>query len=83
LAKQEKLVKEIVAEGWRRRSLPGEPALRPGRLKRPADLYRQWGWMALRGGHVATSRKYAARAILSRPLDTESWRLAVCALRGY
>src|SRR3954468_17326158 len=65
LAKQEKLVKEIVAETWRRRSLPGEPALRPSRLKRPVDLYRQWGWMALRGGHVATSRRYAGRAILS------------------
>jgi hypothetical protein len=83
LAKQEKLVKEIVGETWRRRSLPGEPALRPSRLKRPVDLYRQWGWMALRGGHVGTSRRYAARAILSRPLDSEAWRLALCALRGY
>jgi glycosyltransferase involved in cell wall biosynthesis len=83
LAKQEKLVKEIVGETWRRRALAGEPALRPSRLKRPVDLYRQWGWMALRRGHVGTSRKYAARAVLSRPLDTESWRLAVCALRGY
>jgi hypothetical protein len=83
LAKQEKLVKEIVHETWRRRSLPGEPALRPSRLKRRVDLYRQWGWMALRGGHVGTSRRYAGRAILSRPLDSESWRLALCALRGY
>jgi len=83
LAKQEKLVKEIVNETWRRRALPGEPALKPSRLKRPVDLYRQWGWMALRGGHVGTSRRYAARAILSRPLDKESWRLAVCSLRGH
>jgi len=83
LAKQEKLVKEIVNDTWRRRALPGEPALKPSRLKRPVDLYRQWGWMALRGGHVGTSRRYAARAILSRPLDKESWRLAVCSLRGH
>jgi hypothetical protein len=83
LAKQEKLVKQIVAEAWRRRGLPGTPSLRQNRLLRPVDLYRQWGWMALKAGHVATSRRYARRAILSRPLDAESWRLALCSLRGH
>ena len=83
LAKQEKLVKQIVEETWRRRGLAGEPQVAPKRLLRRVDLYRQWGWMALRGGHVGTSRRYAARAILSRPLDTEAWRLALCSLRGY
>ena len=83
LAKQEKLVKQIVDETWRRRSLPDRPQVRQSRLKRPADLYLQWGWMALRGGHVWTSRRYALRAILSRPLDSGPWRLALCSLRGY
>jgi hypothetical protein len=83
LAKQEKLVKQIVEEAFRRRGLSGALALRPNRIRRPVDLYRQWGWMALRGGHVSTSRRYAARAILSRPLDGASWRLALCALRGH
>ena len=83
LAKQDKLVKQIVDETWRRRALPGSPQVPPRRLLTAVDLYRQWGWMALRGGHVKTSRRYAARAIVSRPLDTASWRLALCALRGY
>lgn len=83
LAKQEKLVKQIVDETWRRRGLPGAPELRPNRLLRPVDLYRQWGWMALRSGHVRTSRRYAMRAIASGPLNIESWRLALCSLRGH
>ena len=83
LAKQEKLVKEILEQTWRRRGIPGEPDLRPSRLRRPVDLFRQWAWMALRAGHVNTSRRYAARAILSRPLDTATWRLVLCSLRGY
>jgi hypothetical protein len=83
LDKQEKLVKQIVEEAWQRRHLPGTPELRQNRLLRPVDLYRQWGWMALRSGHVATSRRYAVRAILSRPLDSESWRLVLCSLRGH
>jgi glycosyltransferase involved in cell wall biosynthesis len=83
LAKQEKLVKQIVDETFSRRGLGGPPDLRPSRIRRPVDLYRQWGWMALRAGQVGTSRRYAARAFLSRPLDTASWRLAVCSLRGH
>jgi len=83
LAKQEKLVKAIVREAWQRRGLRGDPELRQNRPLRPVDLYRQWGWMALRARHLPTSRRYAARAILSRPLDTESWKLALCSLRGY
>jgi glycosyltransferase involved in cell wall biosynthesis len=82
LAKQEKLVKHILDETWRRRGLAGEPQMPPRRLRDRVDLYRQWGWMALRGGHLRTSRRYALRAIVSRPLDKASWRLALCSLRG-
>lgn len=82
LAKQERLVQQIVGEAWGRRGLVGSPELRVNGLRGPADLYRQWGWMALRGGRVGTSRRYAARAILAQPLDPESWRLALCSLRG-
>jgi glycosyltransferase involved in cell wall biosynthesis len=82
LEKQEKLVKHILAETWQRRRLGGVPQMPPRRLRDKVDLYRQWGWMALRGGHVGTSRRYAVRAIVSRPLDKASWRLAFCSLRG-
>lgn len=83
LAKQERLVQQIVGEAWGRRGLDGSPALRVNGLRGPGDLYRQWGWMALRGGRVGTSRRYAARAILAQPFDPQSWRLALCSLRGY
>ena len=82
LEKQEKLVKHILEETWRRRRLEGSPGMPPRRLRDKVDLYRQWGWMALRGGHLRTSRRYAVRAIVSRPLDKASWRLAFCSLRG-
>ena len=82
LANQEKLVKQILGEAWQRRRLEGSPQMPPRRLRDRADLYRQWGWMALRGGHLRTSRRYAVRAIVSRPLDKASWRLAFCSLRG-
>jgi glycosyltransferase involved in cell wall biosynthesis len=82
LEKQEKLVKQILSEAWQRRRLGGAPEMPPRRLRDKVDLYRQWGWMALRGGHLRTSRRYAVRAIVSRPLDKASWRLALCSLRG-
>jgi glycosyltransferase involved in cell wall biosynthesis len=82
LEKQEKLVKDILDQTWRRRGLAGDPQMPPRRLRDRVDLYRQWGWMALRGGHLRTSRRYALRAIVSRPLDKASWRLAFCSLRG-
>lgn len=82
LEKQEKLVKTILQHTWRRRGLGGEPSVPRNKLLGRVDLYRQWGWMALRGGHLRTSRRYAMRAILSRPLDKASWRLALCSLRG-
>ena len=83
LAKAEKLVKQIVAETWERRKLPGAPEIPPRRLLRQVDLYRQWGWMALRARHVATSRWYAGQALLARPFEAESWRLVLCSLRGH
>jgi len=59
----------------------------------PEDAYRaaprskhseatRWAWMALKEGHVATSRKYARLVIAARPASLESWRLLYCALRG-
>ena len=82
LAKTEKLVRIALDQAWQRRGLAGEPAVQPRRLLRSVDLYRQWGWMALKAGHVGTSRRYAMRALASRPLESASWRLALCSLRG-
>lgn len=82
LDQQEARIGHILEETWRRRGLPGDPPPVTRRLRGPADLYRKWGWMALKGGHVRTSRRYAMKALAAKPLDAASWRLAVCSLRG-
>ena len=82
LDKQRMLVEQILRETWSRRELPGEPTLPPRRMQDRADLYRQWGWMALKSGQVGTGRRYAVRALVEQPFEKSSWRLAACALRG-
>lgn len=42
---------------------------------------QRWGWWALDGGYPASSRRFARKALMENPLDKESWRLAVCAVR--
>ena len=82
LDKQERLVRQILDETWKRRGLPGEPTITPRVLFEQADLFRQWGWMALKEGHVRTSRRYAMRALRRQPFRKSSWRLVACSLRG-
>jgi hypothetical protein len=45
-------------------------------------MFRQWGWMALKAGHVPTSRRYAFKAVKAQPFRGASWRLMACSLRG-
>lgn len=45
--------------------------------------WRLWGWWALSGGHVATARHYARRALFRNPFSKDNWWLAIIALRGY
>lgn len=42
---------------------------------------QRWGWWALAGGHPASSRRFARKALMQNPLKKENWRLAVCAMR--
>jgi hypothetical protein len=74
---------EIMADAWRRRSLPGSPPQPSHPIADHGDLLRQWGWMALKVGQVATSRRYARKALRAQPLKRESWLLMACALRGW
>lgn len=48
-----------------------------------SDVHRKWVWWALGDGHVRTARKHARVAMLHDPFNLESWRAAVCALRGH
>jgi glycosyltransferase involved in cell wall biosynthesis len=82
LDQRERVLKQILREAWQRRHLPGEPPPPPQRIVDRADLFRQWGWMALRKGYVRTSRRYAVRAVKAQPFNGESWRLMACSLRG-
>jgi hypothetical protein len=82
LDRQRGRLAEILNDTWKRRGLPGKPQLPPPEISSRYDQLDQWGWMALRGGHVRTSRKYALRLMKHRPLAMRSWRLMYCALRG-
>ena len=81
LDRQGHLVRQILDETWQRRGLPGRPQM-PLRMYHRADLYRQWGWMALKEGQLRTSRRYAVKAFVSQPFRSASWRLIACSLRG-
>jgi glycosyltransferase involved in cell wall biosynthesis len=82
LDKRQRVLKQILAEAWQRRKLPGEPPPPAQPIADRADLFRQWGWMALKEGHVRTSRRYALKAVKAQPFRGASWRLMACSLRG-
>jgi glycosyltransferase involved in cell wall biosynthesis len=82
LDKRQRVLKQIMSDAWARRKLPGEPAVPGQPLSTRADMFRQWGWMALRAGQFRTSRRYALKAMRAQPFRSSSWRLMVCAIRG-
>jgi glycosyltransferase involved in cell wall biosynthesis len=83
LAKRERVINQIMADAWARRKLPGKPPIPRQPIADRADLFRQWGWMALREGHVKTSRRYAFKAVKAQPFRGASWLLMACSLRGH
>jgi len=60
-------------------------ALSPPRSRRdtPLEMQRRWAWMALGAGNVKTARKHARRVLMQAPWSKESWRVMLCALRGW
>jgi glycosyltransferase involved in cell wall biosynthesis len=52
------------------------------RAPSPAENHRQWAWWALGDRNVATARRHAWEALKRGSLEAESWRVALCALRG-
>jgi len=68
-----------------RRGLPVPPGLdsfTPATFT-VAAVHRKWAWWALGDGYVSSARKHARVALLRDPLNRESWRAALCALRGH
>lgn len=85
-----KLISEILLEARRRRGLPDLPTDQHKSPQGAApyrnsmlNRCRHWSWMSLKARHLATARKYAWAGLRQAPLDTESWRLLVCTLRGW
>lgn len=75
-------LERALRDAWQRRGLPGEPEMPRQHLRTSADLFRQWGWLALDSGQTATARRYAWKAVRTQPWTWRSWKLALCALRG-
>jgi glycosyltransferase involved in cell wall biosynthesis len=72
-----------VRDARQRRGLPPPGAPAEGEDLPVTDYHRLWAWWALGSGYVRTARKHALRSLRAYPLSRESWRVAVCALRGH
>ena len=53
------------------------------RRARNIEQHRRLGWNAMKQGDVPSARQHARQALGRSPLQTESWRLMYCALRGH
>ncbi len=73
-----------VRDARQRRGLPDVGA--PPDTDSPVDPAAEqvaWAWWALAAGNRGTSRKHAARALRQAPWRAASWKVYLCALRGY
>jgi glycosyltransferase involved in cell wall biosynthesis len=85
-ALQRQRVGEIVAEALRRRGLPDVPPQTHGEGTEELGEVghrRKWAWWALKAGNIGTARKQARMVFRKDPFSAASWRLMLCALRGY
>lgn len=60
--------------GWKYQPDPPRPKV---------QQLRDWGWLALKSKRADIARKHAWSLLGLSPFNLESWRLMVCALRGY
>ena len=82
---QNALKRAILTEAHARRgiALPAD-WIPPRRSVLPLDEeINLWGWRALKSGHVSAARKHAMKLVRMKPCSKESWRLMVCAIRGW
>jgi glycosyltransferase involved in cell wall biosynthesis len=82
---QQRSAVDAVRAAHKRRGLPLPPELESVEPRKTtlADVHRKWVWWALGDGNIASARKHARVALFQDPLNIESWRAAVCALRGH
>ncbi|NEQ98860.1 MAG: glycosyltransferase [Cyanothece sp. SIO2G6] len=48
-----------------------------------AELHEKWAWWALGSKNVGTARKHAMLSVRRQPLAASSWKVLLCAIRGY
>ena len=76
--------KYVMEQAYQRRNISSTVALNIDRTEASVDqIFNKWAWWSLNAGNVATSRKYAIKAIVKRPYYLGYWRTLFCALRGY
>jgi len=81
---QRRTIARAVAEAARRRGLATAPPLVDDvRPLSGLEHQRKWAWWALGGGNAKTARKHARRVLMQAPWSKESWRVMLCALRGW
>ena len=82
-ARSADLITRIIIDACHRRGIPVPPAATVIPSPVPlADVERGWAWLAVQSRHLPAARKYALHTLRRRPLSADSWRLALCAVRG-
>jgi len=82
---QVRVITAVVHEAHKRRGIGIDPqwTYTPQPVLPKDKQLRTWAWKALAEGKVPIARKYALAAWQSSPLNVESWRALICAMRGY
>lgn len=83
-AAQIRAARAAVEDAHRRRGLTFKPQSQSdaaGVVDR-AEEHCKWAWWSLSGGHAATARKHAFRAVRRAPLRASCWKALACAIRG-
>jgi glycosyltransferase involved in cell wall biosynthesis len=82
---QAKLADACVREAYRRRGKAVPVGWRFIPKPRPSrdEQLSTWAWRAMKEGNVPIARRHAMARWKSSPFSVESWRLLLCALRGY
>lgn len=74
---------QVINNACERRGIPRKNLNFKNEFNSSDHIYNKWGWWALKGNNIKTTRKYAFKALLINPFNTNVWRLLACSLRGY
>ncbi len=82
-AQQDQNIRTACERAWARRGLAGHfvppPPSRPSSdMASRHAFWLRYGWWAFQSGEGSTARVYAWRAVITKPLSRESWKLFYC-----